>query len=88
VANEAAAESTVRQMSSLPSSAVSNFRGFVCPRPNVKGRCAGEWIGLGSHDIQTAAAGENRCSEKNGAHSIAPELSAFSFLFSEAAWLA
>jgi hypothetical protein len=64
------------------------FRGFVCPRPNVKGRCAGEWIGLGSHDIQTAAAGENRCSEKNGAHNIAPELSAFSFLSSEAAWLA
>jgi hypothetical protein len=54
----------------------------------VKGRCAGEWIGLGSHDIQTAAAGENRCSEKNGAHNIAPELSAFSFLSSEAAWLA
>jgi hypothetical protein len=69
---------------------------ILCSRLNVNGRraggargCrAGVWIGLGSHDIQNASAGEDRCSEKNGTHGAAPELSAFSFLSSEGGWLA
>jgi hypothetical protein len=65
-------------MPNLLSSAVSN----------ANGRCSGEWIGIGSHEIQTADAGENWCSEKKGTHSVAPEPGAFSFLLWEVEWLA
>jgi hypothetical protein len=36
----------------------------------------------------SASAGENRCNEKKGTHSIAPEPGAFSFLLLEVEWLA